>query len=355
MCPAFGSLPTGPTSVQNQPHQLRRGECIGFVEPAPGRTRARFNVQRLRVTWIVHHLSVGTHLIEFQRMAGVLSWPARETPEVRHPSLAPSPPPTKKPDSPGFADHLLHTNFDRCEDGVTGCGKRGPASCCRRTHSVSFGLEGRPRSQTIASGGRCSSSTGPASPNRSPSGRPRTAGDLEGVQRPSRCALLVAMVLCATTNEPLLITSFRDVLFRRIGPAMRTELGIPLPPGALDARGWEAVYRNLRTRFHGLVDLMDPSPSPKNRRMANDQFLLALQLRRSQLADEDWSEREQRLEWFVNQILEASLQMLPREVRRRWKGSVAVDATVVPAFARPEPRGSTGAQGEAPRGHHSFG
>ena len=149
-------------------------------------------------------------------------------------------------------------------------------------------------------------------------------------------ALLVAMVLCATSNEPLLVTSFRDVLFRRISPAMRTALGVPSPPAPLDARGWYAVYRNLRTRLHNLLDLMDPSPAPKNRRLANDGFLLAFELRRSRLTDDEWAEREQRLEWFVNQILEASLQMLPREVRRRWKGSVAVDATVVPAFARPE-------------------
>lgn len=166
-----------------------------------------------------------------------------------------------------------------------------------------------------------------AEDSRGPGGRPETF--------PMR-ALLVAMVLCATTNEPLLVTSFRDVLFSRISPAMRTSLGVPSPPGALDARGWEAVYRNLRTRFHGLLDLMDPSPLPKNRRMANDQFLVALRLNRSRLTDEDWSEREQRLEWFVNRVLEASLKTLPREVRRRWKGSVAVDATVVPAFARPE-------------------
>jgi hypothetical protein len=162
---------------------------------------------------------------------------------------------------------------------------------------------------------------------RGAGGRPETF--------PTR-ALLVAMVLCATSNEPLLVTCFRDVLFRRISLAMRTALGVPSPPAPLDARGWEAVYRNLRTRFHSLLDLMDPSPLPKNRRMANDQFHVALQLRRSRLTDDQWSEREQCLEWFVNQILEASLQMLPREVRRRWKGSVAVDATVVPAFARPE-------------------
>ena len=174
-----------------------------------------------------------------------------------------------------------------------------------------------------------------------------------GQRRSPLRALLVAMVLCATSNEPLLVTSFRDVLFRRISPAMRTVLGVPSPPAPLDARGWDAVYRNLRTRLHGVLDLMDPSPLPKNRRMANDQFLAAVAFRRSRLTDDEWSERERRLEWFVNQLLEASLKMLPREVRRRWKGSAAVDATVVSAFARHE-REASASQVEAKRCHRPF-
>ena len=44
------------------------------------------------------------------------------------------------------------------------------------------------------------------------------------------------------------------------------------------------------------------------------------------------------MSWFINQILEMSISTLPREVRRHWKGSAAVDATPNPAFARPERR-----------------
>ncbi len=40
----------------------------------------------------------------------------------------------------------------------------------------------------------------------------------------------------------------------------------------------------------------------------------------------------------MNQVIEMSVRVLPREVRRGWKGSAAVDATVVPAFARPDRR-----------------
>lgn len=51
--------------------RITRRDVIGFIERCSDEDTARFNVQRLRVTWIVHHLSVGTHLIPFVEMAGV--------------------------------------------------------------------------------------------------------------------------------------------------------------------------------------------------------------------------------------------------------------------------------------------
>jgi len=63
-----------------------------------------------------------------------------------------------------------------------------------------------------------------------------------------------------------------------------------------------------------------------------------VELRRAGRTDEQWAERGDRLTWFINQILEMSISIMPREVRRHWKGSAAVDATPIPAFARPERR-----------------
>jgi hypothetical protein len=90
---------------------------------------------------------------------------------------------------------------------------------------------------------------------------------------------------------------------------------------------------------------MDPSLLPKNRRLSHEEFAAAVESRRVRLDAEGWTERERRLSWFINQILEASLSMVPREIRRRWKGSVAVDATVVPVFARPERRSAAQKRG----------
>jgi hypothetical protein len=164
---------------------------------------------------------------------------------------------------------------------------------------------------------------------RGPGGRPPTF---------SVEALLVAIELAAALGEPLLCTNFRDILFRRISPQMRQKLAVPEPPDADDTTAWEALYRNVRTRLHGFLELIDPSPRPKNHRLDPDDFEAAVAANRAHraLTDGAIAERFERLTLVANTIIEASIQHLPRDVRRRWKGSVAVDATPVPAWARGE-------------------
>ena len=168
-----------------------------------------------------------------------------------------------------------------------------------------------------------------ASETKGPGGRPETF--------PIR-ALIVAMVLCAMTDQPTLATAFTRVLFHQISPTMRHALGIPKPPDRHDQKAWDAVYQNVLRRFRGLIRVMDPSAAPKNRRLSDGEFSAQLEHNRAQHADEVWDEHRDRLEWFINEVLEMSFNALPRSIRRRWPGSSCVDATVVPAFARPDRR-----------------
>ena len=140
-----------------------------------------------------------------------------------------------------------------------------------------------------------------------PGGRPQTF--------PNR-ALLLGIMLSAVTGQPMLATTFRDVLFRQISPAMRHALGVPKPPRPGDHNGWDNTYRNVRTRLHALLELMDPSPLPKNRRLDAADFDALVELRRASRTDAQWAEREDRLTWFINQVLEMSISTLPRAVRR---------------------------------------
>ncbi|MCB0964032.1 MAG: hypothetical protein KDA98_12150 [Acidimicrobiales bacterium] len=47
---------------------------------------------------------------------------------------------------------------------------------------------------------------------------------------------------------------------------------------------------------------------------------------------EETARKAERLAWFANALVEASLLECPREIRRRWKGNAAVDGTLVRAW-----------------------
>ncbi|HTZ07679.1 MAG TPA: hypothetical protein VMB72_01325 [Acidimicrobiales bacterium] len=177
-----------------------------------------------------------------------------------------------------------------------------------------------------------------AQEHRGPGGRPETF---------SKRTLLVALVLCALTDQPLELTQVTDVLFRQLNARWRAELAVPDPPS--DPHGWRAAYRSVRHRFHALVEVMDPSWFPKNRRLDPGAFEAQAARRQAQHSEGDWAVRYERLDGVVNQIIEASWSLLPRDVRRSWKGSLGIDATFVASFARRPKRRREGYKKRTPR------
>jgi len=160
-------------------------------------------------------------------------------------------------------------------------------------------------------------------------------------------AILVAMLLAAIHERPLLATTVCHILFRHISPTMRARLGVEDPPADGDLRGWEALHRCVLNRIHAHLEPMDPSPLPKNRRLAPAAFDAAVKARiaEHQLTDEVLADRVDRLTWAANSIIQAAHSELPSRVWGQWQGSVALDATPIPAFARSDRR----AQGKGPR------
>jgi hypothetical protein len=171
-----------------------------------------------------------------------------------------------------------------------------------------------------------------ANDRRGPGGRPAHVSDH---------ALLVGLVLAALLGTTHL-SSVHDVLFNRVSHRMRRELGLVEwrfrdGPRVFD-HIWEASsYRNVVDAFSRIVALMDPSLLPKNRVMNGPDYEHFAQMwdRRCRVEPEI---ANQRLRWFANEMIEISIRALPREVRRAWNGSVAIDGTPIRAFARPDRR-----------------
>ena len=173
---------------------------------------------------------------------------------------------------------------------------------------------------------------------KGPGGRPATF---------SYRALLVALLACALDNQPLLLTQVCDMMFHQLSSKHRAILEIPDPPAKYDTPGWEAKYRNVRSRFADLIDLMDPTDTPKNRRLDPEAFLALVEQHRNKRSDEDRALRYGRLEWFINRLLEASLALLPKEVLQHWVVVLGVDGTFIPSHSRP-PRQKKKAKSNGP-------
>ena len=51
--------------------RITRRDILGFIERCTGEGLPKFNVQRLRITWMVSHLAAGTPLAALVRASGV--------------------------------------------------------------------------------------------------------------------------------------------------------------------------------------------------------------------------------------------------------------------------------------------
>jgi hypothetical protein len=141
-------------------------------------------------------------------------------------------------------------------------------------------------------------------------------------------AVLAALVCLALDDRPLFITEATRVLFCQLSPASRTLLGVP--GTAATRRAFLAAYRRVRYCFGAICSVMDPSPLPKNRRLSEQD----LKARTRQMTSTEVMTARDRLEAFINSLLEASISVLTEEERAAFDGSAALDATPVPLFSR---------------------
>lgn len=153
-----------------------------------------------------------------------------------------------------------------------------------------------------------------------PVGRPRRL-TVEGI--------LVGMALCARRNDgAVFLDQTTDILHWGIPAHWRERFAVP--ERVDDARGFEAAYAVVRRLFHKIIDAIDPSPLPKNKRLTTAEMVKYLRA-----ADaEDLSRRRDLLTKVAGAVLEASVHSVRHYLDEHWDGSIAVDATPIATYAR---------------------
>ena len=141
-------------------------------------------------------------------------------------------------------------------------------------------------------------------------------------------AVLTALLCLALDDRPLFLTDATRLLFQQLSADSRRLLGVP--GTAAGQRAFLAAYRRVRYCFHAILPAMDPSALPKNRRL--DPGRLAARTRKMTPAQAE--DARQRLEEFINSLLEASISVLDQAERAAFDGSAGLDATAVPLFSR---------------------
>lgn len=154
-----------------------------------------------------------------------------------------------------------------------------------------------------------------------PGGRPGCVSDR---------GIVVMLLLLAIEHSPLLVSRMAVMVARRLSDEAKTTLGIRDVPGSEGDGPYDRIWRAL----HSALDVIDPFPAPRNRLLTKVEWDAIVAAR----DPEDSIRKQARIDWVANALLEASMKMIPREVRRRWKGNVCIDATPVPAFGK---RGTT--------------
>jgi hypothetical protein len=141
-------------------------------------------------------------------------------------------------------------------------------------------------------------------------------------------AVLTALLCLVLEDRPLFLTEATRLLFCQLSPASRALLGVT--GTAPSQRAFLAACRRLRYCFHQICGTVDPSPLPKNRRLAPDD----LKARTRQMPSGQAEAAQDRLGALISALLEASISVLTEEERAAFDGSAGLDATPVPLFSR---------------------
>jgi hypothetical protein len=141
-------------------------------------------------------------------------------------------------------------------------------------------------------------------------------------------AVLTALLCLALDDRPLFLTEATRLLFQQASGASRALLGVT--GTAATQQAFLAAYRRVRYCFAAILSVMDPSALPKNRRLTPGQLAAASK----KMTPDQAEAARQRLEAFINSLLETSISVLDEEESKAFDGCTGLDATPVPLFSR---------------------
>lgn len=131
-------------------------------------------------------------------------------------------------------------------------------------------------------------------------------------------AALVVMLMHVRDGSGLLFSEMSHTLANRLSAADLQLIGIPVRDGTQQEwydRLWRSVDR--------LLKLVDPLPGPRRKLLKDGAYRAVLEGR-----DPNESAKKQlRLDFLCNQLIQGSVDLMPRSYRRKYQGNVAFDAT----------------------------
>lgn len=154
----------------------------------------------------------------------------------------------------------------------------------------------------------------------------RKEAGLRGARGPFASAeqILTIFFMLARKEKPLTMTAATSLVYHGMKRKARDELGLSFSKKSVTA---QQIYDRLYRSFHRFMKILDPYPMPKRCLMTKAEFSALLE------ASDRQRERImlERSRTVFNRML---LATIPRWVRRRTKGNVVVDGTLVAAYGQ---------------------
>jgi len=141
-------------------------------------------------------------------------------------------------------------------------------------------------------------------------------------------AVLVLFLLHIQEGRGVVYEQIADTLFNRLTDEEFALLGVRDRHGNLADwyhRFWRAAQR--------LFSLVDSRPAPRRARLTGSTFRNVLAARNT----EECAEKLRRIDWVCNALVQASFMMMPKDLRERHRGNIAIDATRIDLPGRPNP------------------